>query len=298
MFGTFSHVKLGLTRLMVTHKDDLYGDDSLRRAKPQNSPLFGVTTDLASILCLTLTVSQRSQVCIEATYLSFSHHQLTFFSASPNDEPRSANRFIMLSLANSWLLLSALPLLVRADISYQPCPLLGPRLPMPTALATSETMHAALGNLTKTFDEIVSTGNSSYGQVSPNTTSFSVALFSTHDLGNASEPFIYQYHYTALSLAVDIYGNRKVDSNTIYNIGGLTQMLTVYAFLICAGDYHWQQPITKYLPELASSSHLQHLESIQWEDVQLKDLASHMAGIPRDGKHLPIFCAKGCADCL
>ncbi len=100
-------------------------------------------------------------------------------------------------------------------------------------------MNMALSNLTEAFDEIISSGNSSFGEISRNTISFSVALFSAHDSGNASEPFIYQYHHTAPSLAANSSGVTKVDANSIYNIGGLTQMLTVYGFLICAGDSHW-----------------------------------------------------------
>ena len=190
----------------------------------------------------------------------------------------------MFLLFSWWLLLAAFLSLTRANDSYQPCPLLGPRFPVPTAIATSQTMNIALRNLTEAFDEIVSSGNSSFGEISPNTTSFSVALFSSHDSGNASEPFIYQYHYTAPSLAANSNGVTKVDANSIYNIGGLTQMLTVYAFLVCVGDIYWQQPITNYLPELANSTPSEALNSIQWENIRLIDLASHMAGIPRDGR--------------
>lgn len=190
----------------------------------------------------------------------------------------------MLQLSSWWLLLAAFLSLTTANDSFQPCPLLGPRFPIPTALTTSQTMNMALRNLTEAFDEMISSGDSSFGEISPNTTSFSVALFSTHGSGNASEPFIYQYHHTAPSLAANSNGVTEVGSSSIYNIGGLTQMLTVYTFLICVGDVHWQRPITNFLPELVSSTPSQPSKSIQWEDVRLIDLASHMAGIPRDGR--------------
>jgi CubicO group peptidase (beta-lactamase class C family) len=53
------------------------------------------------------------------------------------------------------------------------------------------------------------------------------------------------------------------------------------------GDGHWNDPITRYVPELKQAqsnySASSAIDSVQWEEVTLGELASHMAGITRDG---------------
>ncbi|KAF1809860.1 beta-lactamase/transpeptidase-like protein [Eremomyces bilateralis CBS 781.70] len=177
-------------------------------------------------------------------------------------------------------LFSAVPS-VRSLDSYQPCPLLGPRFPLPTGLPTSKPLQAALMNLTAALDAL-STGDSHDFTATTNTTSFSVALFSSDPLSNASSPFFYQYHHTASNSTAGPIGVREVNADSVYNVARITSVFTVYAFLVAAGDTHWLDPITKHVPELAASEGSQPVESVKWEDVRLIDLASNMAGIGRD----------------
>lgn len=180
-----------------------------------------------------------------------------------------------------------LPILVPSTASFQPCPLLGPRFPVPTSLIASPIIQEALEDLTSLLDETVLTSNSSNGPTSPNTTSFSISLFSadaaSHD---NNEPFFFQYHHTAPSLAKSTVGVHTVDANSIYRIGGLTQVFTVWTFLIEAGDSHWNMPVTAYLPELAQvtqelNAKQDPVNYVNWDDILVGELASHMAGIAR-----------------
>lgn len=77
-----------------------------------------------------------------------------------------------------------------------------------------------------------------------------------------------------------------VDANSIYRIGGLTQVFTVWTFLIEAGDSHWNMPVTAYLPELAQvtqelNAKQDPVNYVNWDDILVGELASHMAGIAR-----------------
>ena len=79
-------------------------------------------------------------------------------------------------------------------------------------------------------------------------------------------------------------GVHVVDENSIYRIGSISKMFTVYTFLLELGDGYWNQPVTKYVPELAAAAKDDVITQVQWEDVTLGDLAGQMAGIDRECK--------------
>ncbi|MCJ1241109.1 hypothetical protein MMC14_009113 [Varicellaria rhodocarpa] len=155
------------------------------------------------------------------------------------------------------------------------------------SLGSSSAVQEALKNLTGTLDENVTNGNGFHGPTTPSTTSFSIALFSTSP-GNSSElPFFYQYHHTASTLQNSTNGVQKFNANSVYRIGTLTQVFTVWAFLIEAGDSYWYNSVTRYVPELAQAARALNaqqnpIEYEDWDDVTVGDLASHMAGMGRD----------------
>lgn len=168
--------------------------------------------------------------------------------------------------------------------AFQPCPILGPRFPIPTSLSTDPIIKSALVNLTAELDNIVATGESEHGPTTPNTTSFSISLFSTAESSESpDEPFFFEYHHTAPPLRQSQDGVQAVDSDSIYRIGALSQVFTVWMFLIEAGEQYWHQPVTKYVPELANAvQDFDPIEDVDWDEVTLADLASHMAGVGRD----------------
>ncbi|KAJ5445148.1 Beta-lactamase-related protein [Penicillium cf. griseofulvum] len=148
---------------------------------------------------------------------------------------------------------SVLFLLYSSALSFTPCPLLGPAFP-PFSLDTKDkTIGGALQKLTHELDILVATNTGAHGDVSPNTT-FSIALFSS--VGNAEdEPFFWQYHHTAPALNDSLVGSHAADKDSIYRIGGLTEVFTVWSLLLTRdGDQIFDDPVTKYLPELADST--------------------------------------------
>jgi CubicO group peptidase (beta-lactamase class C family) len=156
-------------------------------------------------------------------------------------------------------------------------PARGPRFPVPKSFASSSATQDGLQDLTKAFDTYIATGNGTFGPITPNATSFSVALFSTEESGLAT-PYFYEYHYTAPA-----YGKKGVDSNTTHHIGDMTTLFTTWLFLINAGEDMWDAPVTKYVPELAKPTTSTHhnFGIIEWDKITLGDLAAHLGGIGR-----------------
>jgi len=180
---------------------------------------------------------------------------------------------------------SALFLLYSSALSFTPCPLLGPAFPPFSIDTKDKTIGGALQKLTHEFDTLVVKSTGVHGDVSPNTT-FSIALFSS-DTGNAEdEPFFWQYHHTAPALNHSSVGSHAADKDSIYRIGGLTEVFTVWSLLLTRdGDQIFDDPVTKYLPELSDSTREQDvIGHVRWDDVTVGQLASHMSGISRDCK--------------
>ena len=115
-----------------------------------------------------------------------------------------------------WLVVAGLIVLSLAQQkSYTPCPILGPRYPRPNSLERWPTIQAALTNLTKDLDALVSSGgDSSFTAATPDTTTFSIALFSSNDVFNPSKPYFWEYHHIAQSFD-DV---EELDSRSMYNI--------------------------------------------------------------------------------
>lgn len=156
------------------------------------------------------------------------------------------------------------------------CPLAGPSFPTPSHLSNSTVFSNAIKNLnTQIADESLG--------LNSNTTAWAVAVFSAKE----NKTLFERYHMPG---DIDV-GVNRVDKNSIFRIGSVSKVFTVWAFLATLGDSRFNDPITKYIPELANASSPAHdgaiyddIESARWEDVTVGDLASHSAGIARDGK--------------
>lgn len=162
------------------------------------------------------------------------------------------------------------------DISYSACPLIGAYYPAPTISKSSEVLNALGSELQDALDKlVVDDGSDVYGPISPNTTSFSVALFGGAE-SMKDDPAFFEYHYTSPQDQLDVGTN--LGSDTRMPLGDVTMVFTVYAWLIKMGD-NWDTPITEYLPELrlAGDSNL-----VSWEDVTIGALAGHMSGLVRE----------------
>lgn len=172
-------------------------------------------------------------------------------------------------------LVSSLPL---THSLYTPCPILGPRYPRPVRVKDSKIVQTALKNLTAAFDELNLSGNSSYTQTTPETTTYSIGLFDANT-DDQTSPFFYQYSHVAPSYANDSI----LDADSVYNIAGLTPVVTVYAALAVLDESQWYDAITKYLPQLQDDSVESSVRLTNWNEVRLIDLATHLSGLAREG---------------
>jgi CubicO group peptidase (beta-lactamase class C family) len=128
------------------------------------------------------------------------------------------------------------------------------------------------------FGNLTRNGRSEeYGAITPNTTSFSVVLFSGAKSNATVDPIFYQYHYTAPAAGA----KTKVTLDSVFALGSLTQLFTVYAWLAEMGVETWTDPITKYLPQLKTASCGEKF-LVEWDTVTIEALAGQMAGISRD----------------
>jgi hypothetical protein len=164
---------------------------------------------------------------------------------------------------------------------YQPCPLLGPFVPAPLVDSGSPMVESVAQDLNKLLDDYVGKADGRFGPITPNTTSFSLALFagSKYVAGPDDLPFFYEYHHTASGLK-----GGDLDNDSSFALGDLTQLFTVYTQLVELGDEAWSHSIVDYVPELRNTSGnaSDAISRVQWEDVTLGALAGHMSGIARD----------------
>lgn len=156
------------------------------------------------------------------------------------------------------------------------CPLLGPVFPKPQNLASSSIMQDAFKNFTSILSGIDSAAEGRQN-------SYSLEIFSAIDAKS-----VFTYYHTAANLAsFNSTGVKKADGNSVYRIGSLTKLFTMYTFLIEAGDLHFNAPITDYVPELkeiAANKSGDATTRVSWDDITIGALASHMAGIAADSE--------------
>lgn len=155
------------------------------------------------------------------------------------------------------------------------CALAGPGFPSPSRLSNSTSLSRAI----TAFE--ASLHDAKLG-LQANDTAWAVALFSSKE-----NKTLYEHYYTP---PIDI-GVPKVDRDSIFRIGSVSKVFSVWSFLLEVGDEHFNDPITKYIPELTNLTGANKLgvdelyndlDSVRWDEVTLGQLASHAAGIPRD----------------
>ncbi|KAL2270730.1 hypothetical protein VTJ83DRAFT_101 [Remersonia thermophila] len=175
------------------------------------------------------------------------------------------------------------------------CPPLGPVYPKPARWRDSPTMQTALDNLAATLTWWDANDSPA---VRANTTSYSIEVFSA----SAEEPLLFSWHHTAKSLAEAgeaaeerrrrnasdvVEGVFAAGPDAVYRLGSLTKVFTVYTWLAQDGDAKWNDPITKYVPELARAvaegkARQDPVGHVNWEEVTVGALAGQTSGAIRD----------------
>ena len=180
----------------------------------------------------------------------------------------------------------SLPFVILAQSDISSCPLLGPDFPAPVGPSANQAVVKA--------QQLVATGIERAlrpnGTFDSNATSFSLEIYSLHE----PDP-LFTYHFSAPTLAQATEGVKTVDSHTIYRIASISKLWTVYMYLIAVGDASFSDPITNYVPELAEYAKTQaalletdDIDTVNWEEITVGSLASHLAGIGRDRYLSPI----------
>lgn len=194
----------------------------------------------------------------------------------PSFSPR-ALLFGGLPTASLWLLGAHAAV---EQIPFSPCALLRAYYPPLSISPASDAIGSFASNFATQWDDLIQAGGSEdYGPITPNTTSFSVVLFSGS--ADSDDAIFFEYHHTASMAQSD--GSTNVTSDTLFPLGDLTQLFTVYTWLLRMGET-WETPITNFLPELSGLEALSGEVSIPWEDVTIGTLAGQMSGLPRDCK--------------
>jgi len=178
--------------------------------------------------------------------------------------------------------LSVLTTVASAQRSlYQPCPLLGPSFPAPLIDPASPTLNKVAQSLNKLLDDYIVAGDGRFGLITPNTTSFSLTLFagSNYVPGPDDLPFFYEYHHAANDL-----DGRNLSKDSVFALGDLTQLFTIYIQLAALGDEVWSHSIVDYVHELnnISVAASDAISQVQWKDVTLGALAGQVSGIALD----------------
>ncbi|TVY40923.1 Beta-lactamase-like protein [Lachnellula subtilissima] len=162
-----------------------------------------------------------------------------------------------------------------SDAATPNCPLLGPVFPKPRNITTNSVMQAAFANFTSFLqgrDAAIE------GQMN----SYSLEVFSADDQDTSA----FTWYHTATNLpSFNSTGVTEVDGDSVYRIGSLTKLFSMYTFLIEAGDYYWNAPITDFVSELqviAANKSGNALTKVSWNDITIGALASHLAGLSSD----------------
>ncbi len=166
---------------------------------------------------------------------------------------------------------------VRAQINTPTvaCPLLGQQYPPPVKISKEPAFQA----LTKSLDAQI---DDSLKAFPFNETSFAVSIFSTSDSGLAYE----YYHADAfLSKQNTSYGTTSIHADSIFRLGSVSKLLTMYTWLITDGDRKFYEPLANYIPQLQNVKSSWNSLTPDWSDIYIGDLAGQMGGVARDCKY-------------
>lgn len=151
-----------------------------------------------------------------------------------------------------------------------PCPFLGAAYAKPIDLNKDSTVKEATDNITETLKLGLTTG-----LLDNRTTAFSITVFSAFDEEN--QPF-YTFHHTPPSLETIPVGVKQITSDSVYRLGSVSKLYTIYSLLVADGFKHFYSPITDFVPELLNDAD-GGSASVEWGEITLQSLASHLGGI-------------------
>jgi CubicO group peptidase (beta-lactamase class C family) len=152
------------------------------------------------------------------------------------------------------------------------CGILGPAYPIPAKLSSLDAIKEEQTRFEAMFAQIINGTATDWGPIGLENSSFSVGVFAANEEG-----YLFEHHHLAPGHAASLTGG-ELNADTIYRIASVTKLLTVYTILTQLGTRYWEEPVTKFVPELANA-----LESdVRWSEITLGALAAQLSGVARD----------------
>ncbi|KAH6853256.1 beta-lactamase/transpeptidase-like protein [Chaetomium sp. MPI-CAGE-AT-0009] len=142
----------------------------------------------------------------------------------------------------------------------QDCPIFGPAYPEIVDPSSARAFIEAK----ITIEDEIAKGFAS-GKLD-NGTVFAIQVFSRH-----SDEILHEHYY-----------GPSIGPDTLFRVASISKVMSVYTTLAELGDGYWNDPVTKYIPELARFKVQNPVYDVDWSEVTLGAIASHMGGIPRD----------------
>lgn len=179
----------------------------------------------------------------------------------------------MPSISNVLTAVAVSSLFSPASAAVKSCPPLGPVLPAPQAPSKHEAVQAAAKGITAALDDMA-------GSLL-NHSAVSIGVKSIHEDGQ-----LFKYHFTPPNLPER--GTDEVDEYTVFRVGSISKMMPAIAALQ-SSEIDMDEPVLKYLPELRNATG-SGVSATHWEDITVKSLANHLAGLPTDCECLELIC--------
>ncbi|KAJ3469475.1 hypothetical protein MRS44_003540 [Fusarium solani] len=151
------------------------------------------------------------------------------------------------------------------------CPLWGPIYPAPTNVLKSTIVTKAIDNLKESLDAALINGTLGAANAS-----FHLEVFSTDQL-------LLNYSYAAPQIKDSLTAG-VLNRDTIFRIGSVSKLVAVYTLLAATGMEYINDPVTKWVPELAAAPAPDDsaVDAVRWQDITIGALAGHQAGLLKD----------------
>ena len=167
---------------------------------------------------------------------------------------------------------SEILLLTPSVTAQSACPLLGPDYPKPTQLSSCSSLPKAKKTVTGLLDKAFETEK--FRNSATAVQAFSACSGDTKPL--------FEYYQAGDNALNTSAGVSEIDGSTVFRIGSISKLFTVYSHLVQDGDKHFNFPVTDYVPELKQLSD-KAFHGIDFEDITVGALASQLSGLTRDG---------------
>ncbi|KAK5167149.1 uncharacterized protein LTR77_007879 [Saxophila tyrrhenica] len=170
------------------------------------------------------------------------------------------------------LLTSLLSFFPRTTSSFLPareCPILGPAYDRDFDLLPTEAFQAAKSSFSSKIESLFESG-----ELNRTHSVFAIDVYSTY-----TNESIFNYFYTGSALK-EGFPSGTMDDETVWRVGSVSKLFTLYAILAHATRGVFEQPVTVFLPELkrGSSPEDKPLRWIDWDQITIGALAAQQAG--------------------